>query len=275
MKALVGVDYRNGYRESLDQLEFLQFPKLQLTLLHAMGSRSFGNGMSEPAMEYSGVFHGVLEREAANLLGSAHNLSSGRFQSVTTFLSRRAANEALSEEAEVTNSDLIALTPTVRANSDRPFGSTTHSILEKLSSSILISRPRAMSKLKVGVVVTDSNETTEQLFKKLLAAPPCGVEELHVFELQNSEEVLATSTAAVSTKLRESSNQLDLRVDQLRNLGFASTGQLSVDRELRSVLSFAEEKGAGLLISGTPHGNLSFISRALASSTDHSALIYV
>jgi nucleotide-binding universal stress UspA family protein len=275
MKALVGVDYRNGYRESLDQLDLLQFPKLQVTLLHAMGSRSFSNTVSEPAMEYGGVFHGVLEREAANLLGSAHNQSSGRFQSVTTFLSRRTANEAINEEAEVTNVDFIAVTPTVRANSDRPFGATTHSILERMSTSVLISRPRAMSRMKVGVIVTDSPESTDVMFRKLLAAPPCGVEELHVLELRRRNELVAASGPAVVLSTKEATAELDHQVDQLRNLGFASTGKLSEQRELDTVLEFAAMKNAGLLIAGGRKNNLDSLTRAIASSLDHSVLVYV
>lgn len=273
MKALVGVDYRNGYRESLDQLEFLQFPKMQLTLLHAMGSRSFGNGVTEPSMEYSGVFHGVLEREAANLLGSAHNQSQGRFHGVTTFLSRRTPIDALSEEAQVTGAELIAVTPTVRANSDRPFGSTTHGILENLSTPVLIARPKAMNRLKVGVVVTDGSEANRAMFSNLLTNPPCGVDELHILELQDEQEVAVgagLSTSSVATALR--STQLESQLDQLRGLGFASTG--SVRSGLNEIAQFAQSKNAGLVIVGSSAGGLSPLAREVASANDFSSLIY-
>lgn len=174
----VGIDYRGGYRETIACLKQLGFSSAALSLVHGWGSRSASN---TPDSAIGGILSDVLQREATNLMQMVHYEVEGSFAGISTVLSRDYSAEALVKDAINNKSQMIAMSPTVRSNSNRPFGATIYSVLDSAPCDVLIAREVLnRSSAKTALFIDDGSDESAIAYERFLSLKPSTIEDVVV-----------------------------------------------------------------------------------------------
>jgi hypothetical protein len=179
MKFVVGIDYRGGYRTSIDVLESLGFNNESFTFVHGWGSKQSPNQVI-PNMNILG---NVLEREAENLMRNANADATGVLPNVQPSIVPTQAITALFDAATLQLTDYLVVAPTVRSNSTRSFGATTHALIECMATNLIIAREKKTDReIKQALFITDGTEEAREALKTFTRKMPKSVERVVVLD---------------------------------------------------------------------------------------------
>jgi hypothetical protein len=180
MRLVAGIDYRGGYRDSISAIKALGYEQARITLVHGWGSKQ----SPKQVIPTANVLGSVLEQEAGNLIRNALADCSAIAKDIDSRISSEQAIIALYTIGQEVNADLIVVRPTVRSNSNRPYGATTHALIEMLPNNLLIAKntPTNMV-IEQALFVTDGSSAGTEALKEFQRICPPNIKKITVLSV--------------------------------------------------------------------------------------------
>lgn len=275
MKALVGIDSEGAYAPGLHLLKRLDFPQVEVTLLHACNPALVYAPFGVPAGLATADYTDAIRKAGEATLAKAAEHAKEHGIETTAQVILEGPAEGLTHAAEADCDDLIVVGAHRRNAAQAMFlGSVSRALAIGACSSTLVAKGEIEHEgpLKA-IFATDHSDYAQRALARLLEMKPKGIDTIDVltaYEIDDYEAVLLQMElpklgGLVDEWLEETLCERGNKVAaQLRNAGYSSTVRVRQGRANSVIAKAMKETAADLLIIGAQgHG---FLERLLIGS---------